>query len=487
MRKILAKYRSLPIQIKASFWFLICTMLQRSISIISTPIFTRLLSNAEYGKYSVFLSWMGILTCFVTMYIYSGIYPQAIVKFSGEKEKYSSSMQGLTVVLVFVWLGVYLVAHGFWNSLFSLNTSQMLAMFVVMWAHAIFGFWAAEQRVEYKYKYLVIVTLFETILQPALCVVLIYLSSNKVSGLVWGIAIATFASYFYLFIRQLSKGKVFFSRSIWGYTIKLAIPLIPHYISTVLLNSSDRIMIQKIVGENQAGIYNLAYTISVCGTLINQAMLQTLQPWIFQKIKTKRFQDIKKVAYPALGFIAVVNLMVILFAPEIIRVFGPASYHNAIWVMPPIALSVFYMFMYNLFSSVEFYYEKTTYVSTATIIGATLNVLLNYIFIGKFGYYAAGYTTLFCYIVFAVAHYFFMCRVCKKEIEDVKIYDQRVLMIISLIFMVCGFSLMATYNYILIRYGIALIVLLLLVAFRKKTIEIGKQLIIARKGESKNA
>lgn len=479
---ITAKYKSIPVQVRASFWFLICTVLQRSISIITTPIFTRLLTTEEYGQYSVFLSWMGILTCFVTMYIYSGIYPQAIVKFEEERSQYSSAMQGLTIALVTAWLCVYFILINFWNKLFSLNTSQMLAMFVIMWANAIFGFWSAEQRVEYRYRKLVIVTLIEAILQPVLCVVLIQLSNNdKVTGLVWGIAIATFLSYIALLIRQLLKGKVFFSKKIWSYSLKLAIPLIPHYISTVLLNSSDRIMIQKLVGDGQAGIYNLAYTVSICGTLINQAMLQTLQPWIFQKIKADKYEEIKKVAYPALVVIAVVNLLVVLFTPELIRLFGPESYHDAIWVMPPIAMSVFFMFMYNLFSTFEFYYEKSSYVSAATVIGAALNIALNYVFIKQYGYYAAGYTTLFCYIVFAVAHYLFMRRICRKEINNTIVYDVKILILISVAFLLCGFALMVTYDYQLLRYGIVAAVIVAGFILRKKLVRVFKIFVGSRK------
>ena len=48
--KIITKYRKCSVQVKASFWFLICAFFQRGISVITTPIFTRLLSTAEYGQ-----------------------------------------------------------------------------------------------------------------------------------------------------------------------------------------------------------------------------------------------------------------------------------------------------------------------------------------------------------------------------------------------------------------------------------------------------
>jgi O-antigen/teichoic acid export membrane protein len=213
-------------------------------------------------------------------------------------------------------------------------------------------------------------------------------------------------------------------------------------------------MIQKLVGDGPAGIYNLAYTISICGTLINQAVLQTIQPWVYQKIKEEKYSDIRKLAYPALVMIGCINLLVILVAPELIMIFAPASYNEAIWVMPPVSLSVYYMFTYNLFSYFEFYFEKPVYVSAATFIGAGLNVILNYIFIKQFGYVAAGYTTLVCYFAFAVAHYCFMKIICKKEISGVKVYDIKIIAAISLAITAGGFIIMLTYNNRYIRYGL---------------------------------
>lgn len=97
--------------------------------------------------------------------------------------------------------------------------------------------------------------------------------------------------------------------------------------------------------------------------------------------------------------IALANVILIAFAPEVIAVFAPLEYHDAIWVIPPVAMSVYFMFAYGFFACFEFYYEKTTYISIATSVGAVVNVVLNYIFINIFGYYAARYTILLCYIL----------------------------------------------------------------------------------------
>ncbi|WP_341780016.1 hypothetical protein [Levilactobacillus sp. HBUAS70063] len=89
---LIKKYKGLPVQVRASFCFLICAFMQRGISIITTPIFTRLLTAAEYGQYSVFSSWLSVITVIVSMNLYAGVYMQGLVKFEKERLVFSSSL-----------------------------------------------------------------------------------------------------------------------------------------------------------------------------------------------------------------------------------------------------------------------------------------------------------------------------------------------------------------------------------------------------------
>ena len=41
---------------------------------ITTPIFTRLLTTQEYGEFNVFNSWLSIVTVFVTLNLYNGVF-----------------------------------------------------------------------------------------------------------------------------------------------------------------------------------------------------------------------------------------------------------------------------------------------------------------------------------------------------------------------------------------------------------------------------
>lgn len=481
MKKIQKKYFNIPVQVRASFWFLFCSVMQRGISVLTTPIFTRILETGDYGQYTVFNSWLDIVSIFVTLRLYYGVFVQGLVKFSDNKEKYASSMQGLGLVLSCIWTVVYIIAHDFWNNLLGLTTVQMLCMLVMIWATGAFRFWASTQRNDYKYRTLVIVTLIVSVMKPVIGVLLVINSDDKATARILGLAIAELVGYCWCFFVQMRRGKTFFSKQYWKHALMFNIPLIPHYLSQAVLSSSDRIMIRNMVGASEAGIYGLAYSLSKIMSMVSQALNQTFSPYAYRKMKTNKVKDINSIALVMLIGVAGANIFLIAFAPELIAIFAPVAYHDAIWIIPPVAMSVYFTFAYNLFAMVEFYYEKTRMIMIASIASAGLNILLNYIFIQKYGYFAAGYTTLFCYIAYAVFHYVFMRRICKTEMNNEVVYDPRRLMVISAVFLVIGFAFLFAYKNSLIRYILIGIILTVCFMFRKQIVMQAKSILIIRK------
>lgn len=467
LRAIRDKYNRIPVQVRASFWFLLCSVMQRGISVLTTPIFTRILATADYGQYTVFNSWLDIVSIFVTLRLYYGVFVQGLVKFSEDKERYASSMQGLGLVLSLAWTVIYVAARDFWNGLFNLTTVQMFAMLVMIWATGAFRFWASTQRNEYKYRLLVAVTLIVSVIKPVIGVFLVIHSEDKATARILGLAIAELVGYCWCFFVQMRRGKQFYSAKYWKHALMFNIPLIPHYLSQAVLSSSDRIMIRSMVGPSEAGIYGLAYSLSKLMGMVNQALHQTFAPYAYRKLKARRASDMGSIALVMLVAIAGVNIFLIALAPEILVVFSPKSYHDAVWVIPPVAMSVYFTFAYGLFSLIEFYYEKTRMIMIGSMVSALLNILLNYIFIRKYGYYAAGYTTLFCYMAYAAFHYLFMRSICRAEMGDEVIYDPARLFGITAGFLALGFVFLFSYRHPALRYSLIGALLALCIAFRR--------------------
>ena len=165
---------------------------------------------------------------------------------------------------------------------------------------------------------------------------------------------------------------------------------------------------------------------------------------------------------------ALMILCVIWYAPEIILLMSREEYLGGLYVIAPVSMSLLLLFYCQFFINIEFYYEEKKMLVYGSIGSAVLNIVLNYLLIPRYGFVAAGYTTLVSYIAFAVANYFTMTAVLKKRNIEDNLYDYKALVIIFILFAASGFLGVALYGNLTTRIIITLIVLGIMIIFRNK-------------------
>lgn len=268
------------------------------------------------------------------------------------------------------------------------------------------------------------------------------------------------------------KGKAFFRAKYWKFALVFNIPLIPHYLSMTLLNQLDRIMIARMIGSSEAAIYSVAYTVAMMMNIITNAINHSFIPYTYKSIKENNYSGIRINSNFLLVLVGGVCLIAMAFGPEVIKLFATDEYYDAIWVIPPVAASVYFMFLYPLFANIEFYFEKTKLIMVASCLGSITNIILNYIFIDIFGYYAAGYTTLICYILFAFAHYVFYKKILKENIPELSnMYDIKFVLSFSVFVIIAMIAMTMTYKHIIIRYTTVLLLFIIIVSNRRRIVE----------------
>ena len=109
MSKLLRKYHSLSSPLKASLWFVACSFLQKGIAMLTTPIFTRVMTEQAYGNFSVYNSWYNIIYVFATLELAAGVYTRGLVKNEENQDAFSSSLLGLSTVCISFFFGIYLI------------------------------------------------------------------------------------------------------------------------------------------------------------------------------------------------------------------------------------------------------------------------------------------------------------------------------------------------------------------------------------------
>ena len=256
---LINKYKNLPIALKATVWFIICSVLQKAVSIITMPLFTRILTTEQYGQYTIYNSWQQIFAMICTFRLEYAVFNKGMSKYSERKDEYTSAMQGLTNLITVIIFLVYLIFHQQINSLTELSTFMTILLFVEIFFGPAVSFWSLRKRYDFEYKQVVAVTLLMSILNPVLGLVAVNLTDDKGTARILSCIAVQICFGLILYVYNLRKGKKIISKDLWKFAILFNLPLIPHYFSSYILEQSDRIMIQKFWGLADVALYGVAY------------------------------------------------------------------------------------------------------------------------------------------------------------------------------------------------------------------------------------
>ena len=470
--KVLKKYKKMSVEVKASTAYTVCSILVKCLSLITLPIFTRIMTTEEYGLSTVYASTAAIVVIFTSLRLPYGSLSTAMIKYKNDRIGYLSTVCSVSFIFTIIYFLICVIFKDILVKTLNIPFFLLIFMGIEMLFTSIREAWMGWQRFEYKYKNVVFVTLVTAFISVILSLIFVLnteqkaiarIISNGVVGIVIGIVI---------FLALLKKGRKPFNGVYWRFALSFNIPLIPYYLSQVVFNQSDRLMIDSICGRSDAAVYGVAYSLATVLTFIVTSIHSSYTPWIFERIDKNDIGDNRKVSLILSSCIAFMLLGIIALTPEIVNVMAGERYISAIWVVPPISMSVLLLYYSDLFDCILFFYESKFELAFAAIISALINVVLNYIFIPKFGFIAAAYTTLISYLLLAFIDYLFMIRICKCHNLDKNIYNINGLIFIFLIFTCLGFMAMFLYNHPFIRYTIIITVFIFIFIFRSKIIRL---------------
>lgn len=469
VKKIWNTYTAFPSSARASIWFVFCSVMQKGIQFITVPIFTRTLSTQEYGQFTLYQSWLNIITIFASLMLYSSVFNNGMLKYGSQKERFISALQGLSTTSTAVLFVLYLLDADLWERLIGLPRIVMLSMFAEMLFYPALQYWSMRQRYEFKYRTLVAVTLAISVLNPVLGLLAVQATDEKGVARILSVSLLNACVGLLFYIHNFARGKTFFVREYWKFALTFNLPLIPHFLSTVVFAQSDRIMIEKMFGATPMAIYSLAYSLGVVMSIVYTAITDSLVPWIYQKCQVSAYASIGHMATRITVLVALITLVPIAMAPELVAIMGTQEYAPAMWGVPPVAIASYLSFLCTLFSSIEFYFEKSKFVMVASCVSALINIVLNFLLMPIFGYLAAAYTTVICYVILTLAHYYFMRLAFRENVGSGSVYNSKMLILITLALALAAAVLMLLYPYPLVRY-LFLVALLILAIVKRRII-----------------
>lgn len=478
------KYNEIPIQAKLAIWITFCTVVQKGISVLTVPIFTRVMDTTEYGKVSTYMSWLNIFGIITSFKLGAGVYNKGLSKFQDDRKGFCLAMQYTTSIITLVVYIIYLIFRDYINQLTDLSTGLTTMMFVELFFSTSLGFWTVREQYDFKYKNVVAATLSYAILNPVLGLAIVLMSPYEMRGTarIYSTVLAQVCVGLVFYILNLKNGGFKFKKEYSIFSLKFNLPLLPHYFSEYILNSSDRIMIQKFCSYTQVAFYSVAYNAGMLLTMLTSSINQSITPWLYQQLDKKDFDKIEKILLSMAALIMLPLTVFIMVAPEAILLLAGTEYATAVYVVPPVAGSIIFLFLYTNFANVEFYFNYNKFTMYISIIGAALNIILNYIFIRMFGFIAAGYTTFVCYFVYCLGHFLFVEWILKQKFNR-HLMSWKKLMCLFAILTAIMIIMSILYKYTLMRWCIITIIAIGCIWKRKLVKKTLSEFLSIRKGE----
>lgn len=432
---------------KASLCYLIGNFFNKGLAFLTIPIFTRLLSTTDYGIINTYSSWAGILSMIVGFAMHMSI-RNAFVDYKDDTESYLSTIIKFTLLSS---LGFMLIFYAV-VKIFRINISLSL-VFICLFhsvASSIIEDVSCYFMMKYNYIKRTILMILPNLISVCVAIFLIsyILKKDLYLGKIIPEALTIIIFAIILSVCYTKKG---FNTTYIKHALKISVPLILHGAALNILSNSDRIMITWLADASQAGIYSLVYSLGMVTYAITVSIDGIWIPWFTNKMKEKSYDEINYITKDYIKLITYIMCVLIIVSPEILKILASKSYWEGIKLIPIIIVANFLFFAYNIYSNLEHYYKKSNQITALTILAAVLNLVLNYIFIPKFGYVAAAFTTAISYFVIFILHSIYS-KTLNSNVFSIKMF---ILPIIE-IFIFCALFYLLT-DHAIIRWAVAVI------------------------------
>ena len=440
--------------LNATLFYMIGNLFDKAIALITVPIFTRIMSAADYGIFNTYASWVSIFAIFIGLSLgqtlRSAVYEKEI-----EIESYISSIFGLSILDFVLTFCLVIILSFFFD--FQITRFMLALCLIQSFLQFIRDTIAMKYMMQMRYVARTLILSIPNILVQLLAIAIILnMADEKYMGKAYSYVIVYLIVGVWLIVVQYHKSKDYSNYKYWKYGLTLSLPLVLHSLSCVVLSSSDRIMITMYVGTTETGIYSLVYNMTLMTTVITTSFENVWIPWFSKHLNNNDRDSINQAVVSYIMCVALIVCAIIYVSPEMMDILAPKEYAPGKSMAPLLMTAVFVTFLYTISVNLEYYRKATKNIAKNTCMAAMLNVILNMIFIPKYGAIAAAATTLLSYIIALIMHY----RDGKKlepELFPIRIYCVPVTIVI-----VCSISYYFITDYIYVRWSLALFILLFL-------------------------
>ena len=383
----------------------------KSIGFFLIPIYTRIFSPADYGIIALITTLTGLLGMFVVLGLdnSSARWFYDTDEVQNRKHTISSWFWCQLSVSCIIALGLLLFASHISALLLKSEEHAILICLAAITIplrtfRKVLGNWLRYQRRAW------IITIFATASSFGTIAIIVLFVIVLQWGL-FGIYSANLIAAILIAIAAISILKTWISPAYLSWVrlkemLEYGLPLVPAAIASWVTISSDRFILQMFHDNSEVGLYSVAATIASGIALITGAFQMAWGPFAFSIYREKESAEVYSEVlslYAVIG--CFMGTIVSLFAPLVLRVLTTREYFQSASCIPFLVFSFIIIGSTYIVGIGSGIVKRSTPIAIGIFVGASINIILNFLLIPRFGKEGAAIATLLSYLCVFIYRY----------------------------------------------------------------------------------
>ena len=386
-------------------------ILIKGFSLISAPIFTRIFSPDDYGAWSFISAVIAFLTGILLL---GGDSAYTRYFFECKNDEERKTLSSTWFLFLAVWSHVVVLALlPFSRAITIMLLEEQIYQFA--WVVALVFSPAAmlnmllsqALRNQFKARLFTILNVATAALTLILAVLLAYYFRLGITGALLGAGVASLVM---IPVRLYSIRELLVRRFSTAFLKKLllfGLPLVPVDLAFWLFSNADRFMLIKMDSLKAAGVYAIAVSMAALLSLLHNAVGQSWQPHAI-KMYEEDPEEAKRIFARTLSYLtaggAFIVVAFVAVSQEALYIIVAPSYYASFNAIPFLALGILFFMTTQVTVIGILVHNKTLYIMIACWVLAFTNVVLNYLFIPRWGIAGAGAATGIAYLLFTITY-----------------------------------------------------------------------------------
>ena len=390
-----------------------------------TPFYTRILGLEQYGIVTELYAWM-VLALVILTYGMETTYFRFAGKKAPAEKVYGTSLVSLLTTSIFFILAVSLFitpVSGFLGYGQHPEYIRMFAWIVAIDAFSAIPFaWLRNNNRAVTFSILKIINVVVTMITVFFFLKIAPALAEKGSTWIHKVYNADF-QVGYVFVANLAGSAVTmicllpfmlkirpaFDRKLLAKMLSYSWPLLVGGIAGSLNEVLDKILLRRLIGGAEGlatvGLYGAGYKVGVLMSLFIQMYRFAAEPFFFEKAGNKDAKETYAVTMKYFVITALILFLGINLYIEALQIIIGPMFRESLIVVPIISMG--YLLL-GIFINQSIWYkvdDKTIYGAWITIIGAVVTVIVNVVFVPSYGYVAAAWAHVACYLSMVLVSY----------------------------------------------------------------------------------